>query len=177
METKAEIRSRIRNELAQLDPKTKQKWDQVLCKKVLQYLKDHRVKVLHTYIPMAQEIDIKPVIEYCWKKDIDVVVPKMEAGKQLSHHLLESFEELETNRHGVIEPGIPKPYSEAYDLILVPGLAFDENDNRLGYGGGYYDRFLKKEDHSLALAYPFMLLKGLPVEDHDIALTKIIGIS
>ena len=79
---------------------------------------------------------------------------------------------LPTGRFGIREPGpdAPPVAPEDVDAWLVPGLAFTASGRRLGYGGGYYDRFLaaaKPSALSIAVAYPFQLLDSLPAEEHD----------
>ena len=63
----------------------------------------------------------------------------------------------------------------APDLLLVPGVAFTDTGNRLGYGGGFYDRFLKEHPcKTIGIGYDFQLLKELPTEEHDICLDEVI---
>ena len=77
--------------------------------------------------------------------------------------------------------GIPEPLSgEIADdrdaLVLMPGLAFDPQGHRMGYGGGFYDRFLAREPHpTIALCYDFQLLPDLPVQAHDIPVDAVLS--
>ena len=82
--------------------------------------------------------------------------------------------------YGILEPDpLRTPFESGFDLdlILVPDMAFTEHGYRLGYGGGYYDRFLEAEpDHPLvALCYDFQMLDEIPVEPHDVKMDKVIS--
>jgi 5-formyltetrahydrofolate cyclo-ligase len=83
---------------------------------------------------------------------------------------------LRAGRFGILEPDGP-PFVGPIDLIIVPGLAFGRDGSRLGYGGGYYDRFLARPEQENALrcgaGYPFQLVDCLPTEPHDVPLTHV----
>lgn len=84
---------------------------------------------------------------------------------------------LRPGRYGLLEPvdGVPVP-PEAFDAVLVPGLLFTQSGDRLGYGGGYYDRFLARVDKEvarIAIGYTWQLVEDLPVADHDIPMTHL----
>ena len=73
-------------------------------------------------------------------------------------------------------PANSEEYKGDYDIILVPGLAFDHQLNRLGYGAGYYDTFLNMHPASIKIGvcYPFQVIENVPTEDHDVALDVIV---
>lgn len=177
MIAKKELRSEILNELKSLDPTLKNHWDQLLCEALIVLIKEKDIKVIHSYIPMANEVNIKPVIEHCWSEDIQVIIPNVEGKGKLSHHVINSFKELKKNDWGLLEPIHKNPSRLKPELVITPGLAFNANKFRLGYGGGYYDRFLNSQTNSVALAYPFMLRNDFVVEQHDIPVRRIISIT
>ncbi|MCH8553846.1 MAG: 5-formyltetrahydrofolate cyclo-ligase, partial [Schleiferiaceae bacterium] len=73
-------------------------------------------------------------------------------------------------------PGSDKQYDGPIDTFIIPGLAFDIQKNRLGYGAGYFDRFLKNYStaQKIAVALPFQIMKQLPAESHDVPMDLII---
>ncbi|MCL6590024.1 MAG: 5-formyltetrahydrofolate cyclo-ligase [Firmicutes bacterium] len=104
-------------------------------------------------------------LEAGWIRDLSELAPARNTGAQLS-------------KAGLWEPrpGVPLMAPESIDLIVTPGVAFDERGFRLGHGAGYYDRFLPKasQAHKLGLAYDFQVVKELPVEPHDVPLDSLL---
>lgn len=176
MKAKSELRIEIINTLKALDPATKAKWDKELCDRAIQVIKDQSIKSLHSYIPMEHEVNLIPILEYCWSIGVKVFAPKVEPSYQMSHHQIKSLSDLSLSNKGILEPTNQGVAPETYDLVLCPGLGFSSSNYRLGYGGGYYDRFLKTGWNTLALAYPFMHNLEFEVKDHDIPIVEIINI-
>ena len=86
---------------------------------------------------------------------------------------------LKEDKYGILEPtkDIEAMNKNELDLVIMPGLAFDTNGGRLGYGGGYYDKYLQKIAGNLskvALAYDFQIVQEVPKEEHDIKVDYII---
>ncbi|WP_068777532.1 5-formyltetrahydrofolate cyclo-ligase [Paenibacillus sp. FJAT-26967] len=145
--------------------------------------------VLLAYVPFRSECDIKPVIEACWETGIRVYVPRsLYSTRELKFYEIHSWSDLGEGMHGILEPNEANEVLTdllAVTAVLVPGLAFDRSFGRLGYGGGYYDRFLeklliacgkaeKKVPPLLAAAFEIQLADDLPTEAHDIRLDVII---
>lgn len=137
-------------------------------------------KVLLVYIPYKNEIDTFPIIQKSWQDGKKIAVPVCQPQKRLLLSELHSFDELKPSKFGLYEPTDEylRPVSpENLDLALLPGVAFDLQGYRLGYGGGYFDLFFSQV-HSvcfkLALAYEFQVLEKLPVEKHDIGVDVIL---
>lgn len=92
---------------------------------------------------------------------------------------LERWDDLVMGAYGILEPkmeSMKEVSIDIIDLVIVPGVAFDESGNRLGHGMGYYDSFLKKSDKvaSIGLAFEFQVVDFVPFEKHDMSLDKII---
>ena len=134
-------------------------------------------RALYAYMAFNQEVRTEPIIRQAWADGKRVAVPKV-AGRLMRFIWIEDFSRLAPQ--GAF--GIPEPLDdgpEADDptaLILVPGLAFDASGHRVGYGGGFYDRFLAAEPgHSTAaLCYDFQFLPLLDVETHDMPVNLVI---
>ena len=101
----------------------------------------------HIFLPIQKqkEIDTSPLLSLLQGKDKHVVVPKMENNQDLTHYLLLDNTTFKTNKWGIPEPqdGIPVD-EEKLDVVFIPLLAYDIKGNRVGYGKGFYDRFLSK---------------------------------
>lgn len=138
-----------------------------------------------TYMPFRSELDITPVMEWCWQQGIRVLVPRANRMTQTLHlHRIESYDDLETGAWGIREPmetvqaWDPKT---PIDLLIIPGLAFDLHGGRLGYGGGYYDRFVRNcqraewpQPLQMAIAFDLQLVEKVPMEAHDLSIDLLI---
>ncbi len=136
---------------------------------------------VHCYISMnnRKEVVTADIIELCFSLGKKVVVPKMVRESRLEHYYIEQGETLLPNEWGVPEPKSSldkKAGLSDIELILIPMVAADKKKNRLGYGKGFYDRFLSKTDAiKTGLLFDVQLYKGiLPVEEHDVKLDVLI---
>lgn len=165
----------MRNQRALYDPFMKKNHDQWMCTALWEFILNREYRYVHTYLPMGDEINITPLIEKMLAAGITVITPKTKRKRQLQHLVLQSLQELEPGVFGTQHPRNGLVYSGLYDLIIVPGLAFDKNHYRLGYGGGYYDNFLVHypNAYKLGLAYPFQFIEKIPTENHDVQLDDV----
>lgn len=147
-----------------------------ISEKLITYINLIQPKTVHTFIPMKREINIVPVIEYLLQNKITVIAPKTLKNRMLENRILTSMDELEKGVFGTQHPKNVETIKGEYDLIIVPGVAFDKQNNRLGYGGGYYDTFLKTQLNAvkIGVGYPFQLVNEISIEKHDVPLNKII---
>jgi 5-formyltetrahydrofolate cyclo-ligase len=136
-------------------------------------------KVIGIYVSRQPEVDTYQIIRKAWEQDKIVVVPKCSpTDKRLSFRKLTEFSQLESVYFGLLEPIealTDEMTEEMIDLLIVPGLAYTRQGYRLGFGGGYYDRFLSHySGQTLSLAFDQQILPQFPIEDYDIPVTKII---
>jgi 5-formyltetrahydrofolate cyclo-ligase len=153
----------------------KREFDQILIVQLLDYIKAQSFSAIHTYLPIGSEVDFYPVIKQLLDMNIKVVCPKTENKPIFKNLVLRSLDKLEKGRFGTKHPSNTMEYNGSFDLIIVPGLAYNAKNYRLGYGGGYYDYFLKQHPHAvkLGLFYSFQKYEELPIEDHDVPLDII----
>jgi len=135
--------------------------------------------VIGCTISQDHEIDTSAIIQQAWKEGKKVVVPKCNAKeKELIFREIISFNQLETVYFGLQEPKVEETSvvdKHQIDLMLVPGLMFDERGYRVGYGGGFYDRYLKDFKHTtIALATEEQLLHRVPNDVFDIPIQHVI---
>lgn len=175
-EQKKTLRRQMRQRRTQLDPLSKSTYDAWICRQLWKRIEEADMQTVHCYLPMRAEINIRPLIERLLQAKIRVVTPKSLPRRELQHFILESLDRVEAGVFGTTFPAKGKEYTGDYDLIIVPGLAFDERGNRLGYGGGYYDNFLIQHPTALKLGifYPFQRVEQLPLEAHDCPLDDIL---
>lgn len=140
-----------------------------------------KVKTVHLFLTLRKfkEIDTQPIIDFFRKHKKQIVVSTCNfKDHTLSHFYLEENTKLELNKFGVPEPINAKPVNEtALDLIFIPLLISDENNYRVGYGKGYYDRFLskcRKDCKKIGLNFFKPISKISDINAFDIALDAII---
>ena len=146
--------------------------EQLLALKVVQ-----ESKRFHLYYPINNEIDTTQLIEYLWSNNKEVILPRTDfENKSLKNSIITSYDQLEETTFNMLEPKEDmKAYTGDIEIVIVPGVAFDRSSNRMGYGGGFYDRFLESTSAiKIALSHHFQLLDTIPAETHDIKMDYII---
>ena len=138
-----------------------------------------KAKTVMFYISKGSEVHTRMMIKEAIRREKKVVVPitKLDKKELVVSELLD-LDELKLGAFDVPEPKNTKLVSaDKIDLIIVPGIAFDKMGNRLGYGLGFYDRFLcslKEGATIVALAYDFQVLDEIPNDHHDVPADTII---
>ena len=175
-EEKKALRKRMLTSRLALEDSLKSDYDRIICEQLIESVELINPRTVHAYIPIANEINIIPVINRLLDNGVRVVCPKTLPARKLENRVLKSLQDLETGIMGTKHPAEPEIYTGDYDLILVPGLAFDRQGFRLGYGGGYYDNFLNSNPASVHIGvfYPFQKVEKVPVEPHDVRLKNVI---
>ncbi|MGB0882851.1 MAG: 5-formyltetrahydrofolate cyclo-ligase [Vicingaceae bacterium] len=173
---KKELRTKMLQERAQLDLGFKTEYDSWICEQLEELIIKNNFKIVHAYLPMGKEINITPLLEKLLSNNITVVTPKTLPKRQLENRVLTSLDTIEKGVFGTTHPSNPKEYKGTFDLIIIPGLAFDNNNFRLGYGGGYYDNFLVNHPEALKVGifYPHQKVEKVPTESHDLQLDEIL---
>lgn len=168
-EEKKALRKRMLEQRLRLDPGFKEAYDRRICLALEHLIRTRGARIVHSYIPMAGEINIRPLLQKLLDENIRVVCPKTLPKRRLENRVLHSLDALETGIMGTRHPLAADLYEGPIDLILVPGLACDAALYRLGYGGGYYDSFLSQhpEAFKAGLFYPFQKVEAVPREAQD----------
>ena len=141
-------------------------------------------KNIFIYISYASEINTKEIINKALMDNKKIYVPRTEFKTRLMDAVeITSLDNLIESEYGILEPSAEEPHinPNEIDLIVVPGVAFDRNGGRMGYGAGFYDRYFKKisKDNmkkviKLALAYDFQILEKIPMNEQDVPVNYII---
>lgn len=176
VQLKKDLRKKMLYERNNLDAAQKKIFDDLLNDKLIRFIQEKKPSVVHTYITMGSEINFRPAIEYMLQSGILVVAPQSLPNREMKNLILHSLEKLEGGIYNTSHPANSTEYTGKYDLIIVPGLAFDKQGSRLGYGAGYYDIFLEQQPdaYKIGLCYPFQLVENVPREEHDIPLDEIL---
>lgn len=173
---KAALRQIYREKRRSLSPQQKKDWDLLLCDKLWQEIERQGPSVIHCYLPLPEEIQLWPFLEKVLDLGIQLQVPKIAGKGKLNSLVLQDLNSLTPAQLGTWLPKEEVLSEEEPEVIICPGLAFDKLGNRLGYGGGYYDRFLSENDEALRFAalYPFQLVETVPREEFDQAMDLLI---
>ncbi len=131
-----------------------------------------------TYVSIGPEVSTRELITYALECGKRVAVPKCESGGIMHFHEIKSLDDLTDGRFDIPEPceGCLAAEITENTVCIVPGMAFTPDGNRLGYGGGFYDRFLSanKGIYTIALGYDELITPALHCEEHDIRVNAII---
>ena len=154
----------------------KLKYDTWICNALENIIFEHNCAVVHAYLPIGSEIDLRPLLANLLEKKIIVVVPKTLKDRCLEHLVLSSLDQLEQGLYGTCHPKERIVFQGEIDVIIVPGLAYDQEKYRLGYGGGYYDSFLAEHPNALSIGacYSFQKVAEVPRESHDACLDLLL---
>ncbi len=131
---------------------------------------------IYGYLPYNQEVRTVPMLQRALDEGKRVAVPKV-YGEEMRFIYLEDLTQVSKGYAGIPEPIADAPVAEDQRaLVLMPGLAFDPQGHRIGYGGGFYDKFLAKEPHhpTLALCYEFQMQAHLDTEEFDIPVDTVL---
>lgn len=133
-------------------------------------------KTIYFYLPYNQEVRTVPMIQQALRDGKAVAVPKC-YGEEMRFITIDSLEGIAPGYCNIPEPIADGPIAnDETALVLMPGLAFDKEGRRIGYGGGFYDRFLAQEPNhpTLALCYGFQMVEHLETEEFDIPVDQVI---
>ena len=148
---KIELREQCRNRRKNLNPEVKAEMDAGIAEQVKRLYQYRSAKTIMIYVSTSIEVDTYKIIENALKDGKQIAVPRcIPQTRQMEFHYINSFEDLSPGTFSVLEPNenLPVVTDFADTLMLVPAFMFSANGYRLGYGKGYYDRYMSKYDGS-----------------------------
>lgn len=127
------------------------------------------------YVSLDMEVDTKVLINKLWTLNKNIYVPKVEENI-INFYKINSFNDLVIGSFGVLEPITNIIYKDNNNsCCIIPGLLFDRNNNRLGYGGGYYDKFLENRNiYKIGICFSTFLVDNLITDKYDIKMDEVI---
>ena len=172
---KSELRKQVLQEMKALPREQKQFIDQALTERLLQHPFYQEAKVIASYLSFSHEFQTQELIEQALKDGKKVLIPKTYPKGRMDFVVYDP-QQLVKTAFGLLEPQGDLEVVDAsqIDLIHVPGLAFTTEGYRIGYGGGYYDRYLEHfSGHTLSTIYPCQIQDFIP-ENHDIPVQEVL---
>ena len=177
MQTKKEIRQQVLQQRRDMEPETVDSLSQIICNRIKEMDEYKNATDVCLYMPVNNEVDLTFIFEDAWNTGKRTWLPKtighrMEFRKFTPDTPLSesAFKTLEPESDIVLEPG-------ETTLIMMPGVAFSPDGDRLGYGSGFYDKYLEQWQKctTVAACYDFQIVPEVPTEEHDIKPDFIIS--
>lgn len=175
MESKKDIRKRV---LAVRSNLSKNEWEEKSCS-ISQTVITHpfflKAEEIYCYMDYRNEAGTRKIIETAWDMRKKVAAPKVFEDR-MEFYYIESFKDLCPGSYNIMEPAERERAAGKKVLVLMPGAVFDKERHRIGYGKGYYDRYLQKHPdyRTMALAFELQILDKIPADAHDICPQMIV---
>ncbi len=176
MESKKDIRSVVLAKRNQIEKKEWEEKSHQIFKKVITHPFFLNADAIYCYLDYRNEVGTIEIIEYAMELGKKVAAPKV-YGDRMRFHYIESVSDVQTGYCDIREPRQTEIVAQdVHALVIMPGAAFDRNRHRIGYGKGFYDRYLEQNPqcHTMALAFSFQMMDAIPCEEHDICPEVII---
>jgi 5-formyltetrahydrofolate cyclo-ligase len=170
---KKKIRVKIKNLLDSLSVQTHKLKSRIITDALLKSDEYREAETIFIYYPFRKEIDTREIIKDALAKNKKIALPKVSGSEIKIFFITGVKKDLKPGSFDILEPDISRCQEadlKNIDLVIVPGLCFDLNFNRLGYGGGFYDRILEKLDKKvkkIALAFDLQIFNNVPACSHD----------
>jgi 5-formyltetrahydrofolate cyclo-ligase len=177
---KKELRKRIQNKRNSLPIWDRKKRSKIIAEKFFGTAYYNNSNNILIFYPFRSEIDVTIIIRQALKNKKNIILPRIHDQELKLFYVDNLKKQLERGAYGIMEPiiGLCRPAKISdIDLVVVPGISFDKNLNRLGYGGGYYDKLLlhiPEGVKKIALCFDIQVVDSIPVSEHDIKVDILI---
>ena len=172
-------KSEIRNKIIKLRKENYSKDLRIDFRSIIKILKKRKQKkkIIGGYYPYNHEVNVMPLLEKFEKSNYIISLPKISKNSSMNFFVWSTNDPLNINKYGIPEPLANRMIFP--DVLLVPLVAYDKNFNRVGYGGGFYDRYIKRTKKiknilTIGLAFSYQKVKKIPIEKNDVKLDLII---
>ncbi len=176
---KDELRAKYGAMRRALDKEKKAKMDAAICAAAAELVSFRHADTVLLFAPKDDEIDVRALAAIAWKRGKEVAFPLCDVEtRSMTYRVVRSFDELERGSYGIMEPSGTSPeFDPAKPAVcFVPALLFDREGYRVGYGKGYYDRFLHRFGGSkIGLAYNEFILPSVPRGRFDVAVDLMVS--
>lgn len=178
-QTKKEIREQYRRIREALPPEMRKSADEMIAKRLFDCAFYQNARFIYCYASLNDEAGTNMIIEEALRNGKRVALPRVRGKRRMEFCFIKSPADLKPGFMGIKEPGpwcpkAPAPFKDS--LVLMPGIAFDRNGTRAGYGGGYYDTYLEGHAECIkaALAYSVQIAPEIPAAPADIKVDMIV---
>ncbi len=183
--TKAELRSKMKTERGFIREDDRLAWNEAIYQRIIHTGEYLNAGILFGYASFGTETDTGKILEHAQRKHKKLYLPRVESRDRMEFYQFHDRNRLAVSNFGVPEPEPDKALVYLMDassrekpLMLLPGLAFDKEGNRIGYGAGYYDKYLagfpKNYFIKIGICYNFQLVEHIQAEQYDVRADMII---
>lgn len=176
MVSKKEIRKYIFAQRKELSIEEVEKNSLLICDTVTSLPEFQAAECVYAYADYNKEVITRGIIEEAWKAGKRVAVPKVTGAHEMKYYYITSLDQLSPGYFQIPEPEEGAEAQEENAFLIVPGVAFDKNRHRAGYGQGFYDRYLSMhpKHKTAAIAFEFQIVEEIPAEATDIFPDKVV---
>lgn len=172
---KKKMREVIRTRISRLSPSSRQKFSRSIIENLLESDLLNKGELIGVYASQDPEVETEELIELLYKLEKRVFLPRIK-GEEMHFHEVKKGGVLILNKYKILEPLENAPSQDNLDILIMPCVAADKTGNRLGRGGGFYDRFLEKNNplYTICLCFEKQIIKQVPCNSHDKAVDIVI---
>jgi 5-formyltetrahydrofolate cyclo-ligase len=176
---KKHLRTLIKQRLAEMAEETFRHYSREIQEQLFTLHSWQAAQTIAVTISNGREVDTTNIIKRAWQDKKRIVVPKCDPKTNtMEFRQITSFDQLERVFFGLLEPKVletEKVSPHQIDLMIIPGICYDRMGYRIGYGGGYFDRYLTHyKNDTLSLAFSTQIVEEVPTEPHDLPVSTII---
>ncbi|MFR8172635.1 MAG: 5-formyltetrahydrofolate cyclo-ligase [Marvinbryantia sp.] len=166
---KKEIRKVVFGRRREADPRKMLADSEIICKKVMETEAFQNASAVYVYMDCKGEVCIRPLLETAWRLGKKTAAPRVTGPGEMRYYYISSYDDLAPGYYQIPEPVTQEEAHDETALLIVPGVAFDKNRHRCGYGQGFYDRYLAAHTShpTIALAFDFQIMEEVPADAFD----------
>lgn len=180
-ELKMEMRKKFRQKRQSLDPSLKAKWDEQLCRRLCSLVSVRYADEILSFSPLAGEVDVSQFNTYALQNGKSLYLPRCKPGGtgEMNFHLISTLDSLNVGSYSIMEPSEDAPTWNNADgkrsVCIIPAMSYDKKGFRLGYGKGFYDRYLSsKNTLKIGVCYAQFMSESIPRGRYDLAVDIIV---
>lgn len=173
---KKEIRKLIFQRRKAADPKVLESDSGIICRKIIESEVFQNADCIYVYMDYKGEVSTRPLLETSWLMNKKVAAPRVTGPGEMKYFYIDSYDDVAPGYFGIPEPVTQIEAQDETALLIVPGVAFDRDRHRCGYGQGFYDRYLAahRSHPTIAVAFDFQIVENVPADRYDIFPQKLI---
>lgn len=173
---KKEIRKLIFKRRREADADGCEKNSRIICEKIMETEAFKNASVIYVYMDCKGEVSTKPLLEEAWRLGKKTAAPRVTGPGIMKYYYISSYEDTAPGYYDIPEPVTEMEAHDEEALLIVPGVAFDRNCHRCGYGQGFYDRYLSahRKHTTFAVAFDFQLVEEVPAGKYDIFPQRLV---
>jgi len=172
--TKKEIRTFLKYSRNNLDKNYVDNASEIISEKLIKFIEENNMKTIMSYMSFGNEVITNRINNFILESQRNLILPKV-MGDKIIPIKVTSLDNMNLSSFGIEEP-LGENYADSIDLVIVPGLGFNPNGNRIGFGKGYYDRFLEnKKTYKIGICFLSQLMLCIPMGSHDIKMDMVIS--